>query len=286
MEDAVGWRRALAERIATSYASNSNAQAVMVAGSVGRGTADRYSDIEIDVYYAEAPTEAERIAAVKGCGGTVLGLAEDEYEWEEQMSFGDFPAHTSTFLVETMDRYLRDVVDECSVAPQAQSRLFSLQHGVTVKGDDLVERWRAKAEDYPEGLQKAMFEEHLTFEPFRYGAEMLARRDDLLSLYETLVDTGRRLLAVLLALNRVYLPTPDGLKSMDETIGLMEIKPASLAARLREAFRGEPAGAVTMLEELIEETLALVDAHVRAFDTTPYRTRAAKRRRGWDTPPR
>lgn len=45
---------------------------------------------------------------------------------------------------------------------------------------------------------------------------------------------------------------------MDETIGLMAIKPADLAARLKQAFRIEPTAAVGALEELIEETLALV----------------------------
>jgi predicted nucleotidyltransferase len=57
------WRLALAERIAAAYIENPKAAVVMIAGSVGRGVADRYSDIEIDVYYTEPPTEAERIAS-------------------------------------------------------------------------------------------------------------------------------------------------------------------------------------------------------------------------------
>jgi predicted nucleotidyltransferase len=66
MNDATTWRFALAERIGAAYASTDNARVVMIAGSVGRGSEDRYSDIEIDVYYAEPPTEAERVAAVEG----------------------------------------------------------------------------------------------------------------------------------------------------------------------------------------------------------------------------
>jgi predicted nucleotidyltransferase len=119
VNDATEWRLALAEEIGGAYASNDNAQVVMVAGSVGRGSADRYSDVEVDVYYAESPTEAERIAAVQRCGGTVELLAEDDDEWEEQMSIGGFHAHTSTFLVVTMEQYLREVVDRCALAPEA-----------------------------------------------------------------------------------------------------------------------------------------------------------------------
>jgi hypothetical protein len=79
-------RWALAERIAASYGANPNARVVMIAGSVGRGSADLYSDVEVDVYYAEPPTTHERIAAVEGCGGIVELLAEDDDEWEERMS--------------------------------------------------------------------------------------------------------------------------------------------------------------------------------------------------------
>ena len=125
MNEATRWRFALAERIAVSYARNPNALVVMVAGWVGRGRADRYSDVEVDVYYAEPPTEAERIAAVQGCGGIVERLAEDDDEWEEQLLVGAFHAATSTFLAETMERYLTEVVDECAIAPEAQTRLFS-----------------------------------------------------------------------------------------------------------------------------------------------------------------
>jgi Domain of unknown function (DUF4037) len=279
------WRFALASQIGAAYASSDNARVVMVAGSVGRGSADRYSDIEVDVYYAEPPTEAERRASVERCGGTVELLAQDEDEWEEQMSIGGFSAHTSTFLVATMERCLREIVDECSLAPEAQTRLFSLQHGITVKGEGQVERWREKAAAYPDGLQRAMLEENLRFGHFAYAAEMLAARDDLLALYETFVEAARQLLGALLGLNRIYLPAPGYLKSMDETIGLMAIKPADLSARLKRLFRIEPTAAVGELAALIEETLALVEKHVPGLDTAPYRAALAKRRTAYNAPP-
>jgi hypothetical protein len=57
--------------------------------------------------------------------------------------------------------------------------------------------------------------------------------------YEIFVETGRQLLGALLGLNRIYLPTPDHLKSVDETIGLMAIKPPALSERLKRSFRIE-----------------------------------------------
>jgi hypothetical protein len=285
MNHATAWRLELATRIGAAYTRNPNAQVVMVAGSVGRGCADRFSDIEIDVYYSKPPTVVERISSVEACGGTVERLGEDEDEWEEQMTIGGFYAHTSTFLVATMERYLADVVDQYHTAPEAQTRLFSLQSGAILKGDRQVEGWRARAAAYPDGLRHAMLEENLSFGRIWYGGEMLAARVDLLSLYDVFVETGRRLLGALLGLNRVYLPAPDYLKSMDETVELLTIKPDGLSTRLKGAFHAEPAVAVRDLKALTLETISLVEAHVPDFDTAPCRAALEHRRRAWDTPP-
>lgn len=104
VNDATQWRLALAQRIARAYAADQNARVVMIAGSVGRGSADRFSDIEIDVYYERAPTRAERAAVVERMGGALEGLDEDDDEWAEDFSVGGFHAASSTFLVETMER--------------------------------------------------------------------------------------------------------------------------------------------------------------------------------------
>ena len=161
MNEASRWRFALAEQIAAAYAQNPKTAAIMIAGSVGRGRADRYSDIEIDVYYMAAPTVAERIAAVEGAGAIVESLDEDEDEWEEQMLLGGVHAATSTFLVSTLERYLSEVVDQGQIAPSAQMRLHSLLNAQPVWGHELAEQWRAKARHYPDTLARAMLHENL-----------------------------------------------------------------------------------------------------------------------------
>ena len=281
MTEATEQRLPLARRIAEAYAADANARVVMIAGSVGRGSADRYSDVEIDVYYDAAPTLADRAAAVERAGATLEQLAQDEDEWEEQMLVDGLHVHTSTFLVTTMERYLREVVDECATRLDAQSRLFSLQHGVTVKGEAQVEHWRTRADAYPEGLRHAMLAESLSFDRFRYAAEMLAARDDLLLLYDVFVDVGRRILGALLAVNRIYAPSPVYLKSMDETIALMPIAPGDLARRLKQAFRIDPPAAVADLDALVEETFELVEMHVPGLDRALYRGRPPTQRRPW-----
>lgn len=279
------WRFALAERIAASYGRNPKVQVIMVAGSVGRGTADRYSDLEVDIYYSEPPTVEERIAGVQGCSATVELLDEDPDEWEEQMLIDGFHASTSTFLISTMERYLREVVDECQIAPEAQCRLYSLQHAVPLHGHELVNEWRAKAAQYPDGLVHAMLREHLPFDGFWYAEDMLAAHDDLIALHDIFVRVERHILGALLGLNRQYMPTPGGMKWMDEMIASMQIKPPDLSVRMKRAFHAEPADGVRELKQLINEVLDLVAQHAPAFDLASYCANTNKHRPVWDGPP-
>ena len=49
---------ALAEQIVLAHSDHPSIKAVMVGGSVSRGYADRYSDLEVGVFWSDAPTEA------------------------------------------------------------------------------------------------------------------------------------------------------------------------------------------------------------------------------------
>lgn len=285
MNEASQWRFALAQQIGMSYARNPKAKVVMVAGSTGRGSADRYSDLEIDVYWSDPPSQAERKIAAEGSGGILLSLPDyEEDEWAEEISVGGFHVGTSTFLVETMERYLTEVLVEYSIAPLPQMRLSSLLHAVPLIGADLVERWRDRAANYPDGLVHAMLHENLAFHGFGYAEEMLAARNDVLMLYSIFCDIEHQILGALLGLNHLYLPNP-GFKSMDELIEEMHITLPRLSARLKEAFRLPPLEGVQLLHGVIEELFALVETSQPTFDTTPYRENIRQRRGVWDHAP-
>lgn len=51
MNEASEQRQALAKKIAIAYITNPKVKAIRVAGSVARGQADAYSDIDISIYY-------------------------------------------------------------------------------------------------------------------------------------------------------------------------------------------------------------------------------------------
>jgi hypothetical protein len=65
---------ALAGQAAEAYAGNAKLAALAVAGSVGSGLADRFSDLELDCYWFSAPSDLDRTAPVDVLGGELKNL--------------------------------------------------------------------------------------------------------------------------------------------------------------------------------------------------------------------
>src|SRR5204863_7304282 len=81
------WRLAIARGVAASYAHNPAVAAIVGGGSTGRGHADRFSDIEVGVFWFRPPTDEERRSAAEGTGGYVHRIY--PYEPEEEASSDD-----------------------------------------------------------------------------------------------------------------------------------------------------------------------------------------------------
>ena len=63
------WRMAVAGR-PRRRTGNPKLAALTVAGSVGSGLADGFSDLELDCYWSSAPGDADRTGPINALGGT------------------------------------------------------------------------------------------------------------------------------------------------------------------------------------------------------------------------
>jgi hypothetical protein len=80
--------------------------ALAVAGSVGAGIADRFSDLELDCYWVRPPTDADRVAPVHALGGELAafwGYDQDDKEWSEDYRVGELDITVSNFLAGTVE---------------------------------------------------------------------------------------------------------------------------------------------------------------------------------------
>jgi hypothetical protein len=271
LNEASRWRLAMARAIAPVYTRNPRARAVIVAGSVGRGCADPYSDVEVGVFWEELPAPGELQAAMESARGTGWELDPynpDDEVWYEEYVAGGLKIDLRHMTVARMEEVLAAVVDEGDLSQSDRQQIvFAVQQSVTLHGATLIEQWRMRAARYPDRLALAMVVQYAAFPPW-WPVSMYAERGDLPMLYGAFHEATRRILGVLLGLNRIYDP---GLKWIDRTLALLEDAPPNLAARLKEAFRAEPTAGARQMQQLIEETFDQVEQQMPAIDIAAVR---------------
>lgn len=103
-----------ARRIAEGYGANSRLAALAVAGSVGVGLADRWSDLELDCYWTSPPTDEDRRDPIDRVGASVEAFWDYEatdQEWSEDYRLGPLMVTVSNFTVTTVEQFLDAVVE-------------------------------------------------------------------------------------------------------------------------------------------------------------------------------
>lgn len=278
---------AVARRVAAAYTGNPDVAALAVAGSVGAGLADRFSDLEIDCYWKRPPTDADRLRPVAAVGGALLAVwdyDEDDEEWSEDYRVGELDVTVSNFLVESAERFLDDVVVRASTDPVRHMRLAAIQRSHPLIGADLMDSWRARAATFPGELVSALAEQALSPDALRGWAarQALASRGDHLALSDLLARVGQAVFRAVLAVNRVYLPHQQ-LKWQRHLLSGLALTPDRFAERLRDLSARQPATSLRAAETLLADTVALVTAHTSA-DIAGFRAELSERRRAIDPP--
>lgn len=280
------WRLALAEHAARAYASNDKLAALTVAGSVGTGLADRFSDLELDCYWVDPPGDLDRSGPVHVLGGELEALWDydpDEEEWSDDYRLGELGVTVSSFLVSTIDRFVDDVVLRTVTDPVRHMRMAALHRCRPLHGPELISAWRARAV-YPDKLITAVVQRSLSADVLTGWAarEALASRGDDLAVQDLLTRAGHAVFGAVLALNGVYLPHL-AVKWQSYLISELEVMPERFAERLRLLATGRNPQALREAETLLADTVQLVKARTDA-DISSFCEELSQRRRAIDPP--
>jgi hypothetical protein len=277
MNEASRWRLEFAHQVAAKYARHPSVRAIMVSGSVARGCADRWSDVEIGVFWEAFPARDEFQALMQDAGGTVWEL--DPYEAGEDVQYeeytlGPLKIDLRHMTIAGMEAVLVAVIDHAEIAEERQEIVAAVQQGIPLEGEPWMAKWRARAASYPEQLAEAMIRHSLSLPPW-WSVPMLAARGDWHLVYAALHQASERIVGALLGLNCLYYP---GSKWLAQTLAGLALTPPSLYPRLMQSFRVEPEAGAEQMRLLIEETFDLITYHRPDIDLSAERAAFRYRR--------
>jgi hypothetical protein len=294
MNAASRWRTSLVEPVAAIYAANPLVAAVLLGGSTARGHADRYSDVELGVFWRTAPCDGEREQVARLIPGDLLRLypcAAGEESWADDYTLGRaHPARPgSGVLLEVahmtaagLERTLDAVLRQYDPDPARQNVVAALLEGRALHGEELVAAWQARAAVYPRELSVAVVRRFGQIDHFWRYEMWLARGENLMMLYQAYAEVAQQLLHVLLGLNRVYYA---GFKWLELLDARLLLKPRHLLPRLRIAFQAPPAEGAAVLAALVDETYDLLERQLPEVNVERLRAIFRYRRPAWDEAP-
>lgn len=277
--------------ILDAYAHCAAVDAVMMSGSTARGDADRWSDVEVGVFWSRPPTMAERESVARRAGAADLRLvsgADARPPWYDHLFLGAArPAGLMIEVVQTLTAGVEEMLDRvlgrCEPDLAAFDAIKGILDGREVRGlrAEVVARWQARAAEYPRALAVAVVDGGAIEQFWRW--RMLLERDNPLLIAREFTRVASQLLNILHALNGRYCGHVSAFKRLDELD--LPLAPPDLAARLRAIFARPTADAAEMLRRLVEETYDLVEMHLPEVDVDRLRTLFRAGREPLDRPP-
>ncbi len=275
----------LSHAIVSTFLTVPGIQAAMVTGSVARGESDRYSDIDMALYYnTDLPSDDVLEARRVQNGGSeriwTLGDRNDG-SIAEAYDIRGVQCQLIHSTIEAQNNTIAGVFEQKDTGTPAHKAMSGVLDCIPLYGDEIIAQWKSRVEQYPDDLAKAVVEKHLAFFPVWYLQEYLAPRDASLWIAQSLLEAAQNILGVLAGLNRKYYSTFQ-FKRMNKFTSGLSIKPDALCERIEMLLQSELSVSAVVLESLVRDTVELVEQHMPDINTTKVRMRLGARHKGWE----
>jgi hypothetical protein len=124
-----------------------------------------------------------------------------------------------------------------------------------------VGEWKERLASYPEELAVKVVRQHRRFFVPGYLLNQAYRRGDIIAYYDGVCMMLKNILNILAGLNRVYFSTEEP-RWIAYYLDQMAIKPERAWERMERALSADAEEGVRILEDLIADTIALIEEHM------------------------
>ena len=262
MNNHAQWRLDLARDLSSRLHRFTAIQAIVVGGSVARGYSDAYSDLELILFWDQAPGPDVRHEIIADFRAE-FRYPEMDIGHDSALLIRGAPVDLWHLTVASEVAAMEAVLVEHSLDLGASNVLDTIRACIPLSGSDLVQQWKTRVQAYPEELAAGFLTSYLPHFHLRQ-LNLAAHRDNPTAFFHLLSDIQCSLFLILLARDGAYFPT---YKWMYHVLAGMQIGPRQIAPRLRQMFYELPLDAATHLHDVLAETLSIVEAKYPQVDT-------------------
>lgn len=227
--------------------------AMAVGGSVSRGQADAFSDLELLCFWDVFPDVDTRQKLVDSIKADLIFPIDDDQN-EDNLILKDIQIDILHNTVDYYDNMIEDAWEFHLADYQTLGFLDTITYAYPLFGEDILNAWKEKTEIYPRELAINVIFDNLV-KLHNGNIELYIQRDNPTEYYAQMVTIQRKLFNILSAINKTY---AGGYKWMYPELESMIIAPVNVALRFKEMFSINKFEAVEDLYALVFETLILV----------------------------
>ena len=279
----INWRVEFAQRLFEKIKMREGLETCFIGGSVCRGLADEYSDLEVCFIWKSLVDDSKRLLFNEKLGGmnTYFKHNESLKQVEESFLFNGFQVDVYHTSISATDSIINDVLVSHQLQFSKLIYLDILQNAIPLYGELILQQWKQQIQGYPNRLAQLLIEKYIQ-NFFRASVSIFIYRQDWTVFYSLIAGYQKNIFLVLTALNKAYFP---GFKNSTKYIKTMKIKPNGILELYAKLYQLPPNEMWQELVNLKLEILQLVEEHFPNIELEHIYERINKGRKQFEESP-
>jgi hypothetical protein len=251
------WRIELAKQISDKIRNlrgNKGIKSIAVGGSVARGYADEYSDIEILIFWDILPNEDIRKQIVKGLNADYFYPYNYEAN-EDNIIVNEFRIDLWHLTLDQEEEVIKTVTKDFVMDLYSSNAMDTIRTCIPLYGEKVIYPWKDDVKEYPKQIALNNINEILHSIDCTQ-IELLLKRENSTLLFEHITNLQKNIYLIILSLNKEYFPT---FKWMYKSLENLRIKPENIGQRFKDTYTYAPQTAIENTLIILSETIEQVN---------------------------